>query len=679
MEQLDGANVVPPCITLSSPCEEEGDEGATSLSGHWPLGMIEEEEDNEDGEEENIDEEEEQEILAGRDDEEEEIEEDDECDAAFSKLPEREQTMFRDLHLAVLKEVRSNKIKPLTSILRQLGRMPPPEIQFCIESYDGACAARVSRVSGDGVPSLPVGADAGGSPLSELHMCNLSDTAANTETAGGHPGADAGGSTHNQADAGGSTYNHLELDERRECDAAAADGDWADYYYWTWHADRLPLWRNYQGPKHLLTHLDYHFGHLYKFSQDKRFGRESLSTKLWELRHHGTPPSMENPVFFSLFTFVLENVEALATCVTEEGPRPSYGAVAVQKILVLSAAEEKARMIQKCWTSAAHLINHPSGCFVASQIMEEACKEADSLRARPGDGRTRSVIEAAHDFMIRAHEAPDEQQYWDNLRRSMTHIHANHSMRLWVLGLKKDAALPHETRELDAMLYVVRTPPELAREMVMNCQAVRIVNELLRNEAESRLRPMWEALVQDPDDADPDPEDRLATLIDHPFANHTIQVFIEAPEARELVQHLICTVVGKNFVKYALHQHANYVVQKCFLIAGRYWLLQYAAAYIQNSDAIHEEALNNIPGTADPLPLWQRLSMMVRQLKNERVALEQGDEATPRKVAESLEIHKPPWFPKGRPVPDAMPKPKRYPRPYLNRTWTRWQQRPPLP
>ena len=645
--------------------------------------ILEEEEHDEDGEEEEIDEEEEQEILAEDADEEEEIQKEEECDAAFAKLPEREQTMFGDLHLAVLKEVSSNNIKPLSSILHQLRLMRPPEIQFCLESYDKACAARNSeadaggsRVSGDGVPSLPVGADAGESRLSELHMCNLSDTTANTETAGGQTTAhhrieaDAGGSTHNP---GGSTHNHATLDEWhcREFDAAAwadyddaaavADAAWTDYDYWSWHAAQWPSWGlHYLGPQQLLNHLNYHFGQLLKLAPDTRIGRESMSTKLWELHRGATPPSMENPVFFNICTFVLEEAESLAMD-EKDIVMPSDGGVVVQKILVLSAAEEKTRIIERLLTSADQMIYHPSGCFVASQIMEEANREAD----RPGDDR--SVIEAAHNFMMRAHKAPadGEQQYLDKLRKSMMHMHANHSFRLWVLGLKKAAALPHETRELDAMLAVVRIQ---ARDMVMNSVACRIVNELLRKAALYRLQPIWEALVQDPDDT---PEDRVESLIDHPFANHTIQVFIEAPQSEKLAHHIICRVVQNNFAKYVVHPHANYVVQKCLLVAGRYWLLQYAQAYIEHSDAIHSLDPDYVEKTVDPLNSWIRLSDKVKGLKNEKVAnwvgdLEPGDEATTKKVAECLDNCRPPWFPHGRWVLAApnlpKPMPKRRPR-----------------
>ena len=301
---------------------------------------------------------------------------------------------------------------------------------------------------------------------------------------------------------------------------------------------------------------------------DRRRGRESRVLKIYERVPGATPSGIRQSDFPDLFHTVLQLAEELALEARLDKHTPSRGSVVVQKTLVLSQAHEKKQIIQRLLRSASRLIYHDSGCFVASQIMQEA------LISTPGP---ESVVEAAYNFMRKAHAGTSDRDYQDKLFYSMQHVHANHAFKMWVQLLAASTQLM-ETQELDTILDVVK---DKTLDLVMNCQGVRSVNVLLEHfirTDEGKVQSILDGLVED--------DVKLDGLIRHEFANHSIQAIIECKPEN------IARVVCQNLSEYASHKYANYVLQQCIAkSACGHWVEKFTKAYIDHKDAIEGDAI----------------------------------------------------------------------------------------
>ena len=344
--------------------------------------------------------------------------------------------------------------------------------------------------------------------------------------------------------------------------AAHHDEMWFPYYHNNagYSMQRLP--QSSSLSDQLAFQLQHFFEHFLQNVPDQRHGRDSRVLKIYQVVPDALPITSQ-PYLSGLFDIVLQHAEDLALEERIDKNIPSRGSEVVQKILVLSQMHEKTQLIRQLLRSASRLIYHDSGCFVVSQIIQEA------LTSTPGSD---SVVEAAHDFMLKAHAGTIHRDYENNLVKSMLHLHSNHSFKMWIILLISSPLLT-ETPVLDAILHVVKTH---TLDLVMDCQGVRSVNVLLSHflkNKQDKVKPIVKTLVED--------EVRLDGLIRHEFANHTIQVLIDdKPED-------ICRVVWKNFPEYALHQYANYAVQKCIASpACGNWLLRFAETFIEHREII---------------------------------------------------------------------------------------------
>ena len=171
-----------------------------------------------------------------------------------------------------------------------------------------------------------------------------------------------------------------------------------------------------------------------------------------------------------------------------------------------------------------------------------------------------------------------------------------------------------ETDVLDAILDVVKNN---TLDLVMDCQGVRSVNVLLEHflgNKQDKVNPILNTLVED--------EVKLDGLIRHEFANHTIQVLIDhKPEN-------ISRVVWKNFPEYALHEYANYVVQKCIASpACGNWSLRFAQTFIEhremlernwNSSVAISRSLGNALWKQGERQMARRLEYCCSEAQNQR-------------------------------------------------------------
>ena len=192
---------------------------------------------------------------------------------------------------------------------------------------------------------------------------------------------------------------------------------------------------------------------------DKRASRLAKELMVWT-KAPNAQSEIELPT--DLFTEMLDN----AVMLSEDNPngriRYSAGAVAMQKVLVISSPRRKIQVIQLLRSSARRLVHHHAGCFVASQIVQEGLVCSENIdTSRPDHIRSEEymgVAMAAVEFMEIALAFADARLFDSNLVNSIKHRHANHSLKLFVLLLASlESAHNHapSTSHLEAILAPV--------------------------------------------------------------------------------------------------------------------------------------------------------------------------------------------------------------------------------
>lgn len=319
---------------------------------------------------------------------------------------------------------------------------------------------------------------------------------------------------------------------------------------------------------------------------DSRPGRQTKPLKLWRTKlapmamrspEAAKPPELPLDFLSDLYANVCdlaleprESWEDRQGTLDRKERNPSLGADVVQKMLALATSEQKCALIYLLTSEAKKLLHHDSGCFVVSQLLREGID---------GDA---SVGLAAVGFMAAAHECERPEVYEANLLVSMTHTHANHSLKMWVqllALLEKSHKGPEVSGPLQAMLAVVH---DNAIDLVEDCQGVRTVNGLLEQfgtDDAGKVKPILEKLVGN--------KAMLDELIKDEFANFAINIAVDLEPDR------ISQAVRDNFRPYSTHEYANYVVQKCISSSAcENHLPFFAEAFHRNRDRILKDGKN---------------------------------------------------------------------------------------
>jgi len=304
-----------------------------------------------------------------------------------------------------------------------------------------------------------------------------------------------------------------------------------------------------------------------------RPGRQTKPLKLWRTKRNGNAPTIPTEIYSD----ILQHACDLATEPRVEDDRqghtkernPSLGAEVIQKMLALATPQQKCEIIEALTTKAKILLHHDSGCFVVSQLLREGI-----------DGEVNVGLKAL-EFMAAAHEFEREELYSSNLHASMTHTHANHSLKMWV-QLLANLTAKRQTQaaaHLEAMLQVVESN---AIDLVTDCQGVRTVNGLLEQFGKLQLekvKPLLEKLVGN--------AEQLDDLIKHEFANFAINIAVEFEPDR------ISRAVCQNFLAYAVSDYGNYVLQKCISSSAcEKYLSEFSEAFRQHEGMILENGKN---------------------------------------------------------------------------------------
>ena len=302
-------------------------------------------------------------------------------------------------------------------------------------------------------------------------------------------------------------------------------------------------------PEYLVRILDVTALHVEK-SLDSRQDRFSEQLEVWQRRAGDEvkpfslyPDDFEYLLYYAR-DLALENRNRNSCSTGCDRP----GSQVLQRMLVLSDYPAQLAIVNQLIPYAKLVLYHESGCFVVSQILQEALS-ADCL------------TRAAHNFMLCAHEWTGDawqKKFHDNLYRSMTDMHANHSFQMWLPLLSRLSGLPDVAAssfchfsDLRDVLWasISEVTRANAATLSMHQAGVRTLNTMLRCYEEHQLRPIINELVEN--------DDLLDTLMKHQFANHAIQLIIPFEYDR------IAGLVYRNFAEYARGDYANYVVQAC--------------------------------------------------------------------------------------------------------------------
>jgi hypothetical protein len=307
---------------------------------------------------------------------------------------------------------------------------------------------------------------------------------------------------------------------------------------------------------------------------DERTKRLAKELMVWS-KISNSQSDIELPV--DIFKEMLGNAVKLAEAGVSGSRNQQAGVgsgfLAMQKVLVVSSLMRKLQVIQHLRRSARKLLFHRYGCFVVSQILQEGIVCSASIDT--DDNEYLGVAMAAVEFMEIAIDFASPHVE-NNLVNSIKCVHANHSLKLFVV-LLASLERPHtdlvsavSTSHLETILAFV-VPNALS--LVQDCQGVRIINVLLEELGRSqRVAPLLEALLAD--------DLQLTILIADEFANYAISAALDAEHDR------ICQVVHQNFVEFAGHWYATHVVQKCIEVASDVWVIRFNELFIANSDKL---------------------------------------------------------------------------------------------
>lgn len=351
---------------------------------------------------------------------------------------------------------------------------------------------------------------------------------------------------------------------------------------------------------------------------DRRQGRDGKQLKLW--RKWGGAEMQVPPIDPLVFEDMLRAVGMLALearfedrqAGTETKERnPSLGSEVVQKMLAIATPTQKTQIIEVLTSDAKRLLHDDSGCFVVSQLLQEAsCGEID-------------VGFAAVEFMATAHEAEQSEVYRDNLLKSLMHTHANHSMKMWVPLLVSLATLQSSVKAIHHLQHMLSVVEENLIVLVTDAQGVRTVIGLIEQFRKiddihpDLVNRILHKLVGEPE--------MLDSLITHQFANFAITSAVDFEPDR------ISRAVLKKFRDYAMNKQGTHVLQACISSpACEKHLNAFYEALLENIESVVKEGVHSDAITKKArAALWNRRDFdRDRKLEQELAKLKQPQSQT---------------------------------------------------
>ena len=228
----------------------------------------------------------------------------------------------------------------------------------------------------------------------------------------------------------------------------------------------------------------------------------------------------------------------------------SRGANVLQRVLTLALPPQQIEIIKELSKDAQTLLHHKSGCFVVSQILNEAICS-----------RNPEVGLEALNFMAAAHDAGRHNDYGQKLLTSMRHAHANHSVSMWVklLGQMAYIGSPEVKQHTNDLWHAVDTivstkdPSGTCTQVLDLAQCsfgYRTLSELVDTFGKTpQMVGIFTQLIGTPA--------ALLDLITHPYANFAIQrIMTVQPDP-------VIECILENFLHCVLNEYGNYVLQAC--------------------------------------------------------------------------------------------------------------------
>ena len=342
---------------------------------------------------------------------------------------------------------------------------------------------------------------------------------------------------------------------------------------------------------------------------DKRTRRLAKELMVWT-KIPNAQSEIELPT--DLFSEMLDNAVSLALherC-RNQLAGVSFGSLAMQKVLVISSPMRKLQVIQHLRPSATIILHHRSGCFVASQILQEGL--VCSANIDTDDNEHLGVAMAAVEFMGIAIESSIPELFETHLVKSIKSRDANHSVKLFIALLASlESAHNHALSTTYLEIIMAAVLPN-ALDLVRDCTGVRIINALLEEFGGSqRVTHLLDTLLDNPI--------QLTILIADEFANFAISAAVDVEHER------ICKVVCNHFVEYAMHIYASHVVRKCIEVAADVWVVCFSELFIANCDELASQqkisscvrrTLENSLSTRNMLPQLRKLHTVRRKFMN---------------------------------------------------------------
>ena len=291
---------------------------------------------------------------------------------------------------------------------------------------------------------------------------------------------------------------------------------------------------------------------------DERPGRESKFIPIFKRKK--TPTRCSSLVTSECFDRFMSVVDKLATAKTPlDGNGMSIGPLLVQKMLVLISEDQQISLIGKLTWCARNISFDKNGCFVVSQILQEAIRQGSSFGVRCWAHMMMMIIH-------RIYDADDTQQlmlrllngdpvdpitldvFKSKLERSMTHLHANHAFKMWIELLALQNNLVHCQQIIENIVAFAKKEVVL---LAMSNQGVRCLTTLLAEHCSNTVMPVVDALLER--DCD------LMILMCDQFANHAIQRAIDHEPQK------FARIVNQSFLTLARDPYGNFVLQKCIV------------------------------------------------------------------------------------------------------------------
>lgn len=303
---------------------------------------------------------------------------------------------------------------------------------------------------------------------------------------------------------------------------------------------------------------------------DRRQGRDGRQLKLW--RRRGASEVRVLQIDPDPFDKMLQAVDVLALEARFEDRQtheakernPSLGSEVVSKMLAIATSSQKTQIIEGLMGDAKRLLHDDSGCFVVSQLLQEAnCGEIE-------------VGLAAVRFMAAAHEAERKEVYGDNLLKSLMHTHANHSLKMWMPLLVSLARSPRSENAIAHLQQILSVVEQNLIKLVTDAQGVRTVIGLI--EQSGKIRDIHPCLANGILDKLVGEPKQLDSLITHQFANFAITSAVDFEPCR------ISHAVLNKFREYAMNKQGTHVLQACIS----------SPACQKHLDAFYEALLENI-------------------------------------------------------------------------------------